>query len=110
VTNDDFASHKVLEEKAKAEGEKPKGRPKDVTPCVWAATSLWLTREAALGVLALPRMRGKFKFLAKVTITTECGVSILKRSHISFWRYATFKPTVHSVEAIPPEPQAAEEA
>jgi hypothetical protein len=109
VTNDDFASHKVLEENAKAEGKKPKGRPKDVTPCFWSATSLWLTKEAALGVLALPKMRGKFKFLARVKITSECGVSILKRSHISFWRYATFKPAVHSVEALPSEPPAAEE-
>lgn len=109
VTNDDFASHKALEEKAKAEGKKPKGRPKDVTPCVWSATSLWLTREAALGVLALPKMRGRFKFLARVKITSECGVSVLKRSHISFWRYATFKPAVHSVEALPSEPPAAEE-
>lgn len=102
VTDDDFASHKVLEDKAKAAGVKSKGRPKDVPPCVWSATSLWLTREAALGVLALLKMRGKFKFLAQVKITKECGVSILKRSHISFWRYATFKPKVHSVEAVPP--------
>lgn len=110
VTNDDFASHKVLEEKAKAEGKKPKGRPKGVTPCFWSATSLWLTKEAALGVLALPRMRGRFKFLAKVKITTECGVSILKRSHISFWRYAKFKPTVHSVEPLPSEPLSVQKA
>jgi hypothetical protein len=108
VTNDDFASHKVLEEKAKAEGKPPPRRPKDVTPCVWSATSLWLTREAALGIAALPRMRGKFKFLARVKITSECGVSVLKRSHISFWRYATFKPAVDSVEALLPEPPTAE--
>jgi hypothetical protein len=53
-------------------------------------------------------MRGRFKYLANVKITTACGVSILKRSHISFWRYATFKPKVHSVEALP-EPPTAEE-
>ncbi len=92
ATDEDFASHKAMEAKT------GKGRPKSVTPCFWAATSLWLDRDFAFETL--PKLRGKFTLLAKIKITKECGVSILKRSHISFWRYATFKPSVHGYESL----------
>jgi hypothetical protein len=98
ATDEDFASHQALEEKATAAGHKPKGRPRSVPPCVWAATSLWQGEDAAYE--ALPKVRDRFKFLAKVTITKQCGVSVLKKKHISFWRYESFVPTVHEYEAL----------
>jgi hypothetical protein len=92
ASDEDFASHKALEKKT------GKGRPRIVPPCIWAATSLFLTKESAYETL--PKLRGRYKFMAKVKITQQCGVSILKRSHISFWRYSTFKPSVHGYESL----------
>jgi hypothetical protein len=83
ATDEDFASHQARE---------------SVPPCLWATTSLWLNRDSAYE--ALPKLRGQFKLLASVKITKQCGVSILKRSHISFWRYATFKPSVNDYESL----------
>ena len=92
ATDEDFASHQAREKKT---GKK---RPRSVPPCLWATTSLWLNRDSAYE--ALPKLRGQFKLLASVKITKQCGVSILKRSHISFWRYATFKPSVNDYESL----------
>jgi hypothetical protein len=89
VTDQDFASYHAL----------GKPRPATVSPCRWASSSLFLTKEAAY--FLLPKLRGRFKFIAKVNITEKCGVSILTRSHIDFWRYDTFKPSVVAVENIP---------
>jgi hypothetical protein len=93
VTDQDFDSHKALEKRG------GKGRPRSIPPCIWAATSLFVTRDSAYEVL--PKVRQNYKLLATVKITQQCGVGILKRQHISFWRYATFKPKVHSVEELP---------
>jgi hypothetical protein len=98
ATDDDFASYQALEEKAKNAGQRAKGRPRSVPPCVWAATSLFVERDAAYE--ALPKPRERFEFLAKVTITEQCGVSILKRKHISFWRFESFVPMVNRYEAL----------
>jgi hypothetical protein len=98
VTDDDFASYCELEEKAKKAGKKAKGRPRSVHPCTWSATSLFVTKESAY--LALPKPRERFKFLAMVKITKQCGVSILRRQHISFWRYETYVPQVHEYESL----------
>jgi hypothetical protein len=88
-----FASHQAREKKT---GKK---RPRSVPPCAYGPRpSLWLNRDSAYE--ALPKLRGQFKLLASVKITKQCGVSILKRSHISFWRYATFKPSVNDYESL----------
>ena len=101
ATDDDFASGHALEQKAKAEGKQARERPRGTPPCIWAATSLWQTKEAANVVLSkLPKLRGKYKLMARVKITKLCGVSVLKRSHISFWRYATYKPQIIGYEAL----------
>jgi hypothetical protein len=92
VTDGDFDSHQALEKNG---GRK---RPRSVAPCVWAATSFFLSRDTAYE--ALPKPRERFKFLVQVTITKQCGVSILRRSHISFWRYDTFKASVHGYESL----------
>jgi hypothetical protein len=92
VTDEDFASHQAMEQKT------GKGRRRCVPPCISAATSLFVTRDSAY--VALPKPRERFSFLAHVKITKQCGVSILKRSHISFWRYATYKPSVHGYESL----------
>jgi hypothetical protein len=93
VTDQDFESHKALEKRG------GRGRPRSVPPCIWAATSLFVTRDSAYEVL--PKVRQNYKLLASVKITQQCGVGVLKRQHISFWRYATFEPKVHSVEELP---------
>ena len=91
VTDNDFASYHAL----------GKPRPKTVSPCRWASSSLFLTQEAAY--LLLPKLRGRYKHIAKVNISEKCGVSLLLKSHIDFWRYDTFKPAVVAVEDIPEE-------
>lgn len=91
VTDQDFASYYAL-------GKKPPP-PTVVSLCRWASSSLFLNKEAAY--LLLPKLRGRYKFIAQVNITEKCGVSILLKSHIDFWRYDTFKPSVVAVEDIP---------
>jgi hypothetical protein len=91
VTDQDFASYYAL-------GKRP---PPTVPPCRWASSSLFLTKEAAYTFL--PKLRGRYKFIAKVNITEKCGVSLLLKSHIDFWRFDTFKPSVVAVEDIPDE-------
>ena len=88
ITDKDFASYYAL-------GKKP---PPTVPLCRWASTSLFLTKEAAYKLLPKPRQR--FKYIAQVSVTDKCGVSILKRSHIDFWRFDTFTPTVTAIETV----------
>lgn len=91
VTDKDFASYYAL-------GKKP---PKTVSLCRWASSSLFLTKEAAY--LLLPKLRRRYKYIAKVNITDKCGVSLLLKSHIDFWRFSTFAPLVVAVEDFPAE-------
>jgi hypothetical protein len=88
VTDQDFASHH-------AQGKTP---PPTVSACRWASSSLFLTKEAAYKHLPKPRKR--FKYIAKVQITEQCGVSVLVRTHIDFWRFDTFKPIVLAIEGL----------
>jgi hypothetical protein len=91
VTDKDFASYYALGKK----------RPEVVSECRWASSSMFLTENAAY--VLLPKLRGRYKFIAKVNVTVKCGVSILTKSHIDFWRYDTFKPSVAAVKPIPDE-------
>jgi hypothetical protein len=92
ATDADFESYQAIEDKG------GRIRPPDVPPCRWSGTSLFTTREAAFDKLPKPRKR--FKFLARVSITKDCGVSVSARGHITLWRYATFVPTVHGYESL----------
>lgn len=72
--------------------------PPTVDPCRWASCSLFSTKAAALQ--KLPKMRVRFKFLAKIRITEKCGFTDLKNFHIDFWRFKTHVPLVLEVEAL----------
>jgi hypothetical protein len=88
VTDQDFASYHAL----------GKPCPPSVPPCKWASSSLFLNKDAAFGCLPKPRKR--FKYIARVNISKRCGVSILTRSHIDFWRFAVFVPSVIAIEDL----------
>ena len=70
----------------KAQKKTGKGRPRSVPPCLWSATSLFVTKDSAYEVL--PKVRQNYKLLAAVKITQQCGVGILKRQHTSSFVYA----------------------
>lgn len=46
---------------------------------------------------ALPKPRKKFKYIAKVSITAQCGVSQEGGIHLDFWPFSTFVPHVLEV-------------
>lgn len=92
VKEEDFDSHQALEKKG---GRKC---PRAVPPCLWAATSFFLDRDAAFR--ALPKPRARFRYIVRVKLTMACGVSVLSRSHISFWRYSTFRPNALDYESL----------
>lgn len=86
-TLEDFKSHA-------AQGKPIFG---DISPCRWASCSMFLAQNVTYQ--ALPKVRQKFKFVAKVSITAKCGVSKEGGIHLDFWPFATFKPTI--LEVIP---------
>jgi hypothetical protein len=75
-----------------------KDAPPTVDPCRWASCSVFLTKDAAYQ--KLPKMRARYKFLAKITITAKCGFTSRQKLHIDFWRFKTFKPNLLEIEAI----------
>lgn len=84
-TLEDFKSHAA------------KGKPVfgDISPCRWASCSMFLAQNVTYG--ALPKVRKKFKYVAKVAITAKCGISQETGIHLDFWPFSTFKPTILDV-------------
>jgi hypothetical protein len=75
-----------------------KAPPPTVDPCRWASCSVFLTRDAAYK--KLPKLRARYGFLAKITISDKCGFTDRQKLHMDFWRFKTFRPNVLGVEAI----------
>jgi hypothetical protein len=47
---------------------------------------------------ALPKPRKQYKYVARVSITPNCGVTMLGEGiHVNFWPFATFVPKVIEV-------------
>jgi len=76
-------------------GKRP---PPEMDPCRWASCSLFASKRTAY--LFLPKLRNRFRFLARLQITDKCGYTKLTRAHIDFWRFETFKPTILDVERL----------
>lgn len=72
--------------------------PPTVDPCRWASCSLFRTKDAAYA--KLPKMRARYGYLARISISVKCGFTDCQKLHIDFWRFKTFSPQVLSVEAI----------
>jgi hypothetical protein len=78
-----------------------KAAPPNVDPCRWASCSIFTTKDAAIATITkLPKLRARFGFLAKISITEKCGFTDLQGFHIDFWRFKTYVPNVLEVEAI----------
>jgi hypothetical protein len=59
---------------------------------------MFLAQNVTYG--ALPKVRKKYKYVAKVSITAKCGVSQETGIHLDFWPFSTFKPTVLDIIAL----------
>jgi hypothetical protein len=83
----DFASHA-------AQG---KTMPKvgDITPCRWASCSLFIANNVTYQ--RLPKPRKRFKYIARLSITPQCGMSDEKGIHLDFWPFSGFAPKVLEV-------------
>jgi hypothetical protein len=81
----DFASHAA------------QGKPiyPGVAPCRWASCSMFLAKNVTYQ--ALPKPRKNLKYIARVSITAQCGVSDEKGIHLDFWPFSTFVPNVLEV-------------
>jgi hypothetical protein len=84
----DFASHAAL------------GKPiyPGVSPCRWASCSMFLAENVSYQ--ALPRVRKKYKFVAKISITAKCGMSSESGIHLDFWPFSTFVPNIIEVMTL----------
>jgi len=88
ATDDDFKSHHALS----------KPCPPQVPICKWAATSFFTEKRTAF--ICLPKPRKRYRYIAKMDITQNCGVSILENGHVNLWRYDTFSPSALDIEGL----------
>lgn len=75
-----------------------KPAPPGVDPCQWASCSVFTKKEAAFQ--KLPKPRARFSYIACIKITAKCGFTVERKSHVDFWRFSGFKPTIISVEPL----------
>ncbi len=69
---------------------KEKPRPEVVDLCRWSSCSFFLAKKTAIKLL--PKLRGRFKFLACLKVPEGSGLSKEKKGHIDFWFFNTFDP------------------
>jgi len=48
----------------------------------------------------LPKPRRRFKYIAKIKITTKCGLTDQQKLHVDFWPFDTFKAHILDVEEL----------
>lgn len=81
------------------EAKKPLPLGIDVSQlCRWASCSLFLSRDGSY--LALPRPRKRYKYIAKLSVTANCGFTKQTGVHVDFWRFKGFKPKILDVVAL----------
>jgi hypothetical protein len=83
-----FASHAAL----------GKTRNPVVSACRWSSCSFFMVQNSTYR--ALPKPRKKYKYIARVSITAECGMSKPGDIHLDFWPFANFAPNVQEVIAL----------
>lgn len=88
-TQDDFKSHAAL----------GKTMPPGVDPCRWSSCSLIATGPAAKALL--PKIRARKTHIAKLSIPTGSGLYVKQKSHIDFWMFSEFDPTLSVVDVEP---------
>ncbi len=86
----EFASHA-------AQGRSP---PESVDPCRWASCSFFSKKES--GIKRLPKVRVRFRFVARLNFPEGSGLSKEKAGHIEFWFFKAFDPcsAIVGTEAI----------
>ena len=76
-----------------------KPAPLGCDPCRWASCSLYTNLETLkMKRETFPKLR-KMAFYAKLSISENCGKSVVENNHIDFWMSDKFDP-VKSVVAV----------
>ncbi len=79
-----------------------KTRPQDVDECRWHSCSLFKDKSQLLNATGLPKIRGKWAGIVKVTLVAGSGrvVSNARTGHIDWWRYAGYDVASASTVAL----------
>jgi hypothetical protein len=81
-----------------SQSEAKKPLPAGVTACRWASCSLFVSPDGPY--LALPTLRKRYKYIAKLSITANCGFTKQTGMHVDFWRFKAFKPNILGVVVL----------
>lgn len=87
-----FVSHQML----------GKTKPPDLDECKWRSCSLFKEQSKLLNAKGLPKFRGKWAGIAKITLTPDSGrvVTNAITGHIDWWRYANFDAATASIVTL----------
>lgn len=85
----DFRSHAFLSNK---------NPPPGVTLCEWSSCSLFLSHNKSYHLL--PKPKKKYRFIARLRITDQCGYTQSNGKHVHFWRFKNASPIVLEVAPL----------